>query len=287
MYNRIMKRIFKAIWNQFIYGGHLVSLGPIVIVLISSTINKININFYFYIIFYLIPFGEYLFDRYLGIGADTTDNPARTKYLLSYKKFIPFILIVCFLLTWIVASSQGLLIFILVLILQALGVLYSLNIKKITKKIVGFKNFYIAISFPLVIIVLILQNKNFSISLLLLYFFFVSRLLFSTTFYDIKDLLSDRQNGLKTFPVVLQKNRLIIFLKSVNLLSVLIIIVGVTFLSLPKISLVYTLTSFYSAYYLWLWEKNRSTIDKLSNLWCDGEFVLWLVILLMTKIIWK
>ncbi len=279
-----MKKIFKAIWNQFVYGGHLVSLGPIIIIFIASSLDNFSVNVLYYVLFYIISYEEYLFDRYLGLEADTQENPVRTKYLSSYKNLIPFILVFCFSSTLIIGYSLGINILIISLILQALGLFYSIVGKKYFGRLLGFKNYYIAITFPLVALILAYLNPAHKVSLFVFYIFFCFRLLFSTSFYDIKDIKSDKENGVRTFPVVFSQKKLFYFLLAINWISSLILMVAVLANFAPPISAIYILASCYCTYYLWLWKNNSTDLEKLSNLWCDGEFILWLLIIFVIKL---
>ena len=141
-----MAKILKIVWDEFIYGGHLLSLGASSIVFTSAILLGIKITWDCLVIVYLGMQSAYLYNRYKDFKKDYLTNPERTKHFEKYVSKIPiiigiFILIIILMLFYF--STPEILLFGLFLVLMSL--LYSKIFKDFTKKIPGFKGFYVAL----------------------------------------------------------------------------------------------------------------------------------------------
>ena len=74
-------KILTGIWDEFVYGGHLLSLGASAIVLTGALIVNSNIDIGLILIPYLLSQSVYSFNHYLEIREDLISNPERAKYL--------------------------------------------------------------------------------------------------------------------------------------------------------------------------------------------------------------
>lgn len=101
-------------------------------------------------------------------------------------------------------------------------------------------------------------------------------------FFDIKDIESDRKEGLKTLPALLGRKKTIQFLKTMNILAFIPVFVGIYLKIFPVFTVIMLIFLFYSFYYL---DKSDEMKDKEMKinyyLFADAEFILWPFILIL------
>ena len=277
-----LKKILNSIWNEFVYGGHLISLGAASIVFTSAILLDIKITWDCLLVVYLGTESVYLYNRFKEYKVDFLTNPERTEHIKKYVKYIPFII---FLMTFsaivfvvyfnkISALTFGLLLLII-------GLLYSLFFKKITEKIIAFKSFFISLMWSLLVLFLaIYYSAPINLALFLFSVFVFLRFFVSVSFFDIKDIKTDKQEGLKTLAVVLKQSTLWQFLSIIAILAVLPLIIGVYLRILPISSLMLFLTIPYTFFYFKQLENKNISPYFLYNVIVDGEFIFWLFFVL-------
>ena len=278
----VIEKIVNSIWNEFVYGGHLLSFGAVSIVYAASILLDIRITWDFLLVVYLGTESVYLYNRFKEYKVDFLTNPERTEHIKKYVKYIPFII---FLMTFsaivfvvyfnkISALTFGLLLLII-------GLLYSLFFKKITEKIIAFKSFFISLMWSLLVLFLaIYYSAPINLALFLFSVFVFLRFFVSVSFFDIKDIKTDKQEGLKTLAVVLKQSTLWQFLSIIAILAVLPLIIGVYLRILPISSLMLFLTIPYTFFYFKQLENKNISPYFLYNVIVDGEFIFWLFFVL-------
>lgn len=279
-----IKNIIRSIWNEFIYGGHLLSLSAVSVVFTPAILLKVEITIDFLIIIYSSTYAAYLYNRYKELKEDCLTNPERTRHLKKQIKKIPLI-IFCFTTIFIVTllcfSNFTALIF--GLIIFVIGISYSLFFKKITQKIIGFKSFYIAFSWSLLVIFLFVY---YSFSFTSLSVFFVIIFIFikcfaDTSFYDIKDIESDKKENLLTLAIILGKKRLIKLLNLMSILALIPIIFGVHLRVLPIFSLMLCFSIPITFYLLRKIERSKNNVAYLSEVSIGIEKISWSFLILL------
>lgn len=277
-----LKTISKSIWDEFVFGSHLVALGDVSALYALSLILRIDTTLSFFIVVYLSILAINFFNRYKEADEDIINNFERFNSVNKYFKFMPQIMVGLFLV------SVGITVFfapftalIFMLFLFSLGIFYTVFLKNVTKKIIGFKNFMTALPYGLLVIFLSLfYNVPITSSTILITIFYFIRMFINTSFFDIKDIESDRKEGLRTFAVVFGESKTKLFLLSLNFLSVLPIMIGIYLGILPTYSIIVLATVFYALLYLGKWKLfERPTI--LYNVVVDGELIFWLPYLLI------
>ncbi|HHE76792.1 MAG TPA: hypothetical protein ENL27_02320 [Candidatus Parcubacteria bacterium] len=287
--NANTKKILIFIVNEIIYGGHIQCFSALSIIFLSAILLKIKITLDILIIVYLMFYAFYLYNRFKEIHIDSSTNPQRTKHLKTYLKLIPFILyfiIITLFISLIYFSNIWVLIF--SLFLFALGILYTVSFKKITKNVALFKNIYVSIFFALLPLYLLIYYSPLITNFLITATLTLSLFIFLKTFIiqiflDIKDIESDRKEGLITFPVVFGKEKTLKFLSLANTLIILTIPI---FFSLylnifPKSILMIIFAVPFSLYCYDLARKQKYFGYILQS----GEYVLWAILILVGKIL--
>ena len=278
----VIEKIVNSIWNEFVYGGHLLSFGAVSIVYAASILLDIRITWDFLLVVYLGTESVYLYNRFKEYKVDFLTNPERTEHIKKYVKYIPFII---FLMTFsaivfvVYFNKISALIFGLLLFFG--GLLYSKFLKKITKKIVAFKSFFVSLMWSLLVLFLaIYYSAPINLALFLFSVFVFLRFFVSVSFFDIKDIKTDKQEGLKTLAVVLKQSTLWQFLSIIAILAVLPLIIGVYLRILPISSLMLFLTIPYTFFYFKQLENKNISPYFLYNVIVDGEFIFWLFFVL-------
>jgi len=280
-----IKKILNLIWDEFIYGGHLLSLGASAIVFSTAFLLNIKATWEFLLIVYLGTQTIYNYNHYKELNIDILTNLNRTHHLRKYFKFLPVITSLYgmgFLGILFYFGSLKSVIFGVFLILS--GILFTEKFKKFTKKIIGFKTFYTSLLWSLLVIFTIIYY-SFSFNLVVLTFliFVFLRWIINTSFFDIKDIESDGKEGLLTLPVVLGKEKFLNFLHIINFISFTPLIIGITNQMFPYFSLFLLLLFFYSFYYIEKAKDKKIDIQNLSYVMVDGEYLLWPLFLFLGK----
>jgi 4-hydroxybenzoate polyprenyltransferase len=240
--------------------GYLTALGAPALVLTTSIITNSNINLPLLVISYLIPLIVYSYDYMSDLDKDVETNSSRYKHL--QKKIM---------------ITLG-------------GLLYATALKGLTKRIPIFKNIYTVLTWSLggTLFVPLYYSLNISLPFLIIFIFINMKGMINAIFFDLKDSITDSNEGLKTLPVILGKGNAIKFLLILNFAAFIPLVIGVIFKILPIITLSLIIFFFYSLYYL---IKAKRSIN--NEIWvilgsiADFEFIFWPVILIIATIIFQ
>ncbi len=280
-----LNNALKLLWNEFVYGGHILSLGGSSVAYTSSLLLNIRITWDFLLIVYLGLQVIYLYDRYLDIKHDILTNIERTKYFSKNSKKMPFIILLYFLVfCLILLSSKNTNAIIFACILFVVSFLYAIFFKKFTKKIPAFKNIFVSVCWASITILLALYyfyplNKE-----LFLVFLFVCMILFvNVSFCDIKDYEGDKKKKILTPVVLLGKEKLLKISRIFIVIAAAPLIYGVCVNLLPKFSLFLLFIIPYAFYYFNKATEEKTNISYLTNTLVYGGYILWSVFIYIGK----
>ena len=280
-----IKKFLRFVFNEFIYGGHLQSLGAVSIVFVSGILLKIQITWDILLVTYLLFYPLFIYNRFKEINIDYLTNPGRTQYLRNHLKATQIIFyFVIFILVISLIYFSNFLALIFSLFVLVFGILYTLAFKKITKKICCFKDLYIAAVFALLPFFLLVYYSYslLSINVLLLSLFIFLESFLMPAFLDIKDIESDKKEKLRTLPVMLGKEKTIVFLSIFNLIGTITIIAFIFYSStLPRsiLMLLFTVPFDFCCYILVKRQRHFGYVLQ------GGKFILWPFLILLGKII--
>jgi len=282
----MIKKIFRAILLELIFGGHVQGLvGAAIFLTIIILLNK-NISLELPLIGYLLTFFNYRLNYYKGIKEDTLTNLKRAEYLKNNIKYSRLLLLFSFILIfWLIFYYTEIKVAVIAIFLLIIGACYTFWFKNWTQKITGFKNLYISISIALFTVIVGAYYSLFNWGLLFIAIFIFLRMFLNTIFFDIKDVASDEKEGLKTFPVAFGKAKTLYFLHILNLLSFLPVVIGVYLDFIPSIALILLIFFFYDLYYLKLINNPDINTQNFAYVIADAEFLLWPIVLFITKAI--
>jgi 4-hydroxybenzoate polyprenyltransferase len=272
--NRDIEKMLISIWKEFIFGGHLFALGAVCVVAMCSLIFRLPIGLDILIVTYLIFYPIYLYDYTRGVHDDLLTNSERARYLSGNKKVnviigVSFISITILFIHFSNSTTMLLGLFVLVM-----GLLYSSHFKKITKRIIGFKNFFVASVWALLVLFLFCYySVPITKETMIIAGFVFIRMISIQILFDVRDVEGDKKNGLLTIPVVLGRSKEFRLLKLLNVASVFLIVIAVFFHVLPLIVLSFLPLMFYAFVYM---EKIRKSMNNYVNyLLAAVEPLLW------------
>lgn len=280
------RSFLNSIWQEFIYGSHLLILGTSGVIFTSAFLLDIPITLNFLLAVYLIFYVIYSYNRLKEFKSDFLTNPSRTQHIKKYINHLPFI-IFCSTLTvvFLLMHSGNFwnLIFGFSILLS--GVFYTKYFKKITKKIAGFKSFYASFVWALLVLFLsFYYSLPLNLPVFLIFTFVFLRLLTNTIFSDIKDIELDKKDNLKTIPILFGKKKTLSYLHILNIFSFVPIVVGVFMNLLPLFSLILLIFYLYSLFYLKMIGYKKTDVCRLSYVMVDGEYALWPIVLFLSKL---
>lgn len=278
--------ILKNCLHEFVYGGHLLSLGAASIVASVMLLSEVPIAWNILVLAYLISQIVYNNDHLADTGKTVkSTNPERTLHLQSTKNLQIATLILYSILFLLVGFTTTLFAFVLSIVIVIGGILYTKSMKQLTRKVVGFKNIYIALFWSALVFLVPLHYQivvNF-FTLIVALFVFV-RWIINSAYFDIKDLSEDKEKGLKTLPVFLGLTKTLKVLHVLNIVSGIIVCIAVVLNQLPVFSLSMLVFPLYSFYYL-VRTKNLTSkqLRLVSYFMVDGEYLFWPVVLAIAK----
>lgn len=221
-----LKKIYKFIFTEIVYNGHLQTVGSLAIAIFAAQLLNIKISWDFLSILYLAFYIIYTNDRYRGMKTDVLTNSTRTQHVKSFARFIPYLLIASVIVLAMLLyrySTGNAAIFISAI--TFFGFLYPIYFKNLTKKIPLFKNFYVSFVFTLLVLSPViyysipLSNMIPTVSIIMLFAF--SRGFMMQIFLDLKDIESDKGEGLKTLGTLIGKEKVYKILTVVNIVTAL------------------------------------------------------------------
>jgi len=275
-------KAFEFLWNEFVYGGHWGSLTSSAIALSIMIILNLHIRLDFLVIVYLGTQCIYSYNHYRERDSDSLSDSRRAEFLINYHASIRYITIIygiLFILLLIIFHSWTILGF--GTLLLGLGILFTYRAKSLSQKIVGFKSIYASFAWSLLVPFTILYVQYpIDISVVLLTIFVFFRFMVDTSFFDIKDIESDKQKNLKTYVLYFGKEKALSILHVINLISFIPLLIGVLFNYLPQFSLSLFFILFYNIYYIERARGRKVDIQSLSYIIVDGEYYYWPLVLL-------
>lgn len=277
--------IFKFIIEEIIYGCHLLCFGIAAVIITTAILLNEKIDWVYPFIIYLIAYLGYLYNRYKEIDDDILSSPKRTSHIKKYYSFVPSIFILVFLIIFVtLIYTNRLFSIIYILFMFFAGMIYTVYLKKITKKIIAFKNLYTALEWTVPIIFLpLFYTIHLNIGFLIIILFIFIRIFITNSFFDIKDLEIDRKNGLLTLPLVLGIKNFFNFLFILLFFSYFVLFLGVCFNFLPYYSLGLILILPYNFFYLISAIKKKNSASKLYFV-AGSEFIFWPIVIYLTKL---
>jgi len=258
-----VEKMLLAIWKEFIFGGHLFALGATCVVAMCSLLFGLPIGLDLLLVTYLIFYPIYLYDYTQGATDDVLTNSARANYLSGNKKAYFVIAGSVAVLTMLFIHFSNSITMLLGFAVLVLGLLYSSYFKKLTKKIIAFKNFFVSAVWALLVLFFFFYySVPITAAALIMAGFVFTRMVAIQILFDVRDVDGDRKNGLLTIPVVMGNHKEFGLLKCLNIASIALLSFAVYFHILPLISLSFVPVMFYAFSYI------RKVKSSMNNYAC-------------------
>ena len=274
------KSVKNLIKDALVRGEMLAALSAVALMASISLIFRITITWDFIVIVLLLSVAVYFFDFFDDASDFNFTQESEEKVVKKDKTYFKFItlalIITCLIIAYLFGSMWSLLYLIL---LVGLGTLYPLYFKNFTKKIVGFKDFYVAFAwviFELFFFVYYSYDEKTIILLFLIFMF--TRDFMGASYCDLKDVKLDKKNGLLTFASTLGNSKLILVLFIFNVLSLIILFFGLRFDIFPQ-----TMTILYlpvAMTTLLIYVAKRKNL--FPSYYIDLEYCVWFLLLILT-----
>jgi 4-hydroxybenzoate polyprenyltransferase len=220
-----MNKILKFIFDEIFYNGHFQTWGSLAIVISSGQLLGIKITWDLLAVVYLLFYAIYLYDRYKTVEIDSLTNQARSKHIKKIYRFTPWILsVILTTMLFLLFRFSNIYAVLFVIVIVPLGFFYPIYFKKFTKKIIGFKNIYVASIFSIFTIFpslyygIAIEKTYFLILFALLLFTFLRGVMMQV-FLDLKDIEGDKKEGLLTLAIVYGKERVYKIINIMNLIT--------------------------------------------------------------------
>jgi 4-hydroxybenzoate polyprenyltransferase len=282
-----IKNFFKLARQEFIYGSHMLSWGGVSIVVAAALVLSLPIRWEFLIVTYSLIYTVYLYDRYADAQNDSSISTNQSRHFHKYYlKWTPLIIILNVLLISFVFILYRIRFdaFMLVFFMLVSGLFYGSFLKRFTKRIPGFKNFFVPLIWSLLIILMFLSYSfDLNAGAWLFALFVYLRIFIGVSFSDIKDTERDSSEKIRTLVVVLGQKKFLRILMLINILPVIILIAGVWSNMLPPISLILIVTSFYSYFYLWITSQKDVDVVSLTSNLVYAENIWWAPLVLLIQ----
>ncbi|MDD4062708.1 MAG: UbiA family prenyltransferase [Candidatus Pacebacteria bacterium] len=281
-----MNNLINWICREVAYGGHAQCLATIGIVYVSSFLLELNVDWQIMTISYLSFYLIYIKDRIGETKIDQLTNPERSKHIENSISIIRKTMIFSIIFIGLLLFLYGNLIFnIFIIFIILLGSLYPSVFKPITKRIVAFKNIFVAIFFSVVTIIPVLYHKieinnELLVPLLFLMLFVFIKTILMQMLLDCKDIDGDKKIKLLTIPTIIGKEETLKMLKIVNTtITILIPIIGFIFGIFPTAMLALIFIVFINLYAYKLAEQNNYNGYVIEG----SEFFFWMILIFISK----
>jgi len=269
-------KISEFLWNEFVYGGHWFSISASSIVFSIMLILNIVIKWEFLFIIYFLMQCVYNYNHYKEIHIDFISNPDRPNHLRNYLRALPIITFFYgFLLFLLIIYFGNIPSIVLSILLLILGLSFTHFFKKLTKQIIGFKNFFASFTLgSLVIFTTLYCSHEINIFVFELFLLLSLRFVISSSISDIKDIKNDKKQNLTTFPIYFGRKKFLTFLHIINFITFIpffIFLIKNSYSFVPFLIFTYV----YTFYYIEKAKKPKINENSLVNIIVDGEFIFW------------
>ena len=288
-----MRPISNPLIREFVYGGHLGALGAPSIAASAAILLGRTPTFALLLMAYLFTYGAYMLNRGSDITQDIISNPVRTHYLTGRGKYLTTISGICFAIGYVVAFNTNLVFFVALLLPLILALGYSIGSKKLIRVIGArrlkekllVKNVAISFGWSLIPILVGLYYQNVSFLLLSFGPFIFLRIMSNTVFFDLRDVKSDGESGVRTIPAVYGSSRAHTIMTIIDAASAAYVAVLALTDWFPIYSMLMIVLPVYAIIYRYFSKRQNADMEFLSDVVADGEDILWGPLMIIGEIL--
>lgn len=259
--------------GKIISSNFLVAASSACIFYVINSLYGTPLGWEFVLIVVLLSLAEYFYDRARDITAKKFDR-------LAIKIFSISVFAALLILLARYQNIRALIFFISVLLL---GFFYPIYFKKLTSRIIGFKDVFTPFVWSMVnFFYFAYYDIEITNGLLIFILLIFIRDFINTSYCDLKDINQDSSQKLFTLANFLGPKRLVVLLQWLNLVSVAMIVFSVSISLMPDLAL---LLIFPIAFISYLINKSKHT-SNYSPSYVDIEYILWALLIYLYGIIY-
>lgn len=230
---------------------------------------------------FLMVFSVYNLNRLTDLKEDAINIPERLGFIASRKKFISYCSLIAYAFSALPVYLDNPLELPIMFIPLATNAVYSFQyIPGIPrfKDIPIMKNVFVAISLTLVCVLLPAAHLAAGTGTLLMtvLIFILIKLYINTVLYDIRDIEGDKENGIRTLPVLIGPKKTMVVLLALNCVNLIWILSANSYIRPIAATLI-----LYGYLYIIYFRKRRNFM--VMDLFVDGEWILAGILLLALK----
>lgn len=282
--------ISRLLYDELVYGGHLLAVGTASIAAAAATIAGFVPSIQLELMAYLFTYGAYTMNRVSEPDQDAISHPKRTSYLSGRRKFMPFISIACFVGGYALALERNFYFFAALLLPLFLSIVYSvgsrrmertIGVRRLKEKIL-VKNLVISFGWSLIPLLVGLYYRNVPLALLVLSPFIFLRFMENTIFFDVRDVEGDIAYGTRTIPSAFGEPATSKILNVLDSVSLVYMTLAIATALLPVLSFPLAIFPLYS--FAYRRASTEANANVIRDFFADGEYVLWMPVILLGKI---
>jgi 4-hydroxybenzoate polyprenyltransferase len=264
-------------WKKILTEDFLVLFGALAEIYAISLIFNLPLTWDFVLFILAISSFQYFYDSIKE--AFKVDFSIKKIFNFKAISLLFFILVMIAIMFYLVLKNGTILSLYFLLVLIILGILYPILLKPLTKKIVGFKDFYVPLGWNLfVLFYFVYYSIPISIGIIIFMIFVYLRDLVNASYCDIEDIKEDKSKGLKTLAVVFGKRKIVYFLQILNIGSIVLLLASYSIL--PKVALFLLIPILITMLLISVAKRLR-----WKNFVVDIEYIIWLIVILAGKLI--
>ena len=284
-----MYKVLKFIYTEIAYNGHLQTIGSLFKSIFAAQLFGIRITWDFAVLVYLSLYLIYIYNRYYEMDIDSLTNKTRTEHLKKFDKHIPLIMFLIGLgLIVLLYFFSNFSFSVLLIAIVVMGILYTDYFKGLTRKIYLFKNYYVALTFAISIILPFVYYDE-SIGLVLggvlgIAFFAFLRGMHMQIILDLKDISGDKKEKLLTLGALWGKKKVLKFLKFSSIITAgLVPILIYLFVDITPAILILPVFIVFDFYIISLLKRNKFSAYVLES----GEFIFWSLLVVLGEVLFN
>jgi 4-hydroxybenzoate polyprenyltransferase len=276
--------LFRKIFNWIVMSDIYASLIAAGIVLMTAAVLKLTPDPFSIAAVFVTAFAVYALNRQDDGDIDSINIPERTKFV-SKQGWIALVLSTggfFFLLAFAFMNHMS--VFIVMVAVYVLGLFYSFPLLAPLKGILGFsrlkepfgvKNFLVSGMYGLFVLIPVLDaGASITMTVILLFIFVFLRFFIISTVFDMRDVEGDALKRINTIPVILGKDNALKVLHGLNILSLLLIPVGIFEHAISPLFAAMLLATFpFAFYYLEQCRSHNTDMRYLCSVVVEADYL--------------
>ncbi len=279
----------ENILNYIVRSGSILAASSGAIVLANTIVFGAQIDFMIILLAFMLTFSSYHINRIAELEQDGISHPQRTTFIRKHR-LLDFLAILAAAISLYIAFTRNINTFIFAILPPVVVMLYSFKILRVRrlKDILIIKNVIVAASWALgMFLTASYFELPFTPAVYAMAIFFFLRFFVNTIVFDIRDIVGDTMNRVKTIPIHFGELTTRNYLLIVNTISGLFLLVAISLGYLPFFAHLLNLITIYGYVYIFLSTDKKTDKHFLCDVIVDGEFLLWPILLIIGKMLFS